>query len=291
MTRSGRSPSTDQGEVAQGFRGTSLGTLAPPTSAAAPLSTHLSGAGGNFSDAGGPPMVDGSLIFFSLTTDLPSLSFCSIYCFVGWEMSSPFYFQKSFSFSFSFSFYFPQKTSADQNSVSQEKGQKTASLRNIPPYGSPDPPRCQVQKVPLRRQNRVPLLPLRYSAVSAKTLLLPFSSPQNTFCTEGLALWEAGAGAWSQRVGIFELSSWRTSGSLKVLFLFFLSGGGGGGGRLGLLAMMPLHLPPKFNFRFSSLVGYRYLFKVIYVFCNNALLLIGGYFGYLTNIDTRTIDN
>ena len=169
LTGSGRGPSKDQGEVAQGFRGTSLGTLAPPTSAAAPLSTHLSGAGGTFSDAGGLPKVDGSLSLTSLTVSTSSLS-CSICCFVGWEVSSPFFFQKPFSFPFSF--YFSQKT---QNSVSQEETQKTAFLRNIPPYGSPNPPRRQVQKVPLRRKNRVPLLPLRYSAKSAYTLLSPFS--------------------------------------------------------------------------------------------------------------------
>ena len=123
LTGSGRGssgPSTDQGEVAQGFRGTSLGTLAHTLHAAAPLSTPLSGAGGNFSDAGGLPKVDGSLSFISLTVDNISSTLCSIYGFVVWETPSPFYFQKTFSFSFSFSFYFSQKTSADQNCVRQK---------------------------------------------------------------------------------------------------------------------------------------------------------------------------
>ena len=88
---------------------------------------------------------------------------------------------------------------------------KPDSTRKVPPYGKPHPPHQQVQKVPLRRQNVTRSLPLPLSANSANALLFPSPIPQDTFCTEGSACREAGAGAWSQRFlsfGVSERPTW-----------------------------------------------------------------------------------
>jgi hypothetical protein len=90
----------------------------------------------------------------------------------------------------------PSPKTSRNKSLSVTGGKQTpTNTRKVPPYGSPNPPRCQVQKVPLRRKNRNIAHHCCYSAISANTLLFPPKTPQNTFCTEGCGLREAGAGA------------------------------------------------------------------------------------------------
>jgi hypothetical protein len=157
-----------------------------------PLSTHLSGAG-FFSDPGSLPKAD----------DPPTDPLTqghngfpeSLFCLFTWEkepLFPPFSFgQKPFSFSFEST----QKSSRNGNSSVAGGKQNPTIARNVPPYGSPNPPRCQVQKVPLRRKNRTIGHHCCYSAISANSMLFPPKPPQNTFCPEGCGLREAGAGA------------------------------------------------------------------------------------------------
>ena len=142
------------------FSGSGLGT---PSVILAPLSTHLSGAGFLFSATGSLPKADGPPTD-PLTQGQRGLPE-SLCCLFSWEkepLFPPFSFgQKPFSFSFENT----QKSSRNGNlSVSGGK-QNPPIARKVPPYGSPNPPRCQVQKVPLRRKKKghcAPLLLLCY---------------------------------------------------------------------------------------------------------------------------------
>ena len=190
------------------FRGVGLGTETQMSEARTPLSTPLSGAGWSNSEEEGLPMADGSPRH--LTSEPVALESLSDFGFGFWKkepLCPLFHFQRN-SFNKQ---TFPQdlfkKTVLKPKALSKPAIMEVAlepdSTRKVPPYGIPHPPRQQVQKVPLRRQNVTRSLPLPLSANSANALLFPSPPPQDTFCTEGSACREAGAGAWSQRVVVF----------------------------------------------------------------------------------------
>ena len=198
------------------FRGVGLGTETQMSEARTPLSTPLSGAGWSNSEEEGLPMADGSPRH--LTSEPVALESLSDFGFGFWKkepLCPLFPFQRN-SFNKQ---TFPQdlfkKTVLKPKALSKpaimEVALKPNSTRKVPPYGIPHPPRQQVQKVPLRRQNVTRSLPLPLSANSANALLFPSPPPQDTFCTEGSACREAGAGAWSQRFlsfGVSERPTW-----------------------------------------------------------------------------------
>ena len=178
--------------LAAEFSGSGLRT---PSVAQTPLSTHLSGAGGLSSDPGGLPKADGSPSD-PLTQDWgsDSIHLCSLAFWEKEPLFPPFSFHKNpFSFHkspFSFELETPQNSSRDQNPAVAGGEQNHTNTRKIPPYGSPNPPRCQVQKVPLRRENRTTALHCCHSANSAETLLFPKKSPPKYLLTRGV--WTAG---------------------------------------------------------------------------------------------------
>ncbi len=148
---------------------------------------------GFFSETGSLPKADGPPT--DPLTQGQSVLPESLCCLFTWEKEPLF---PPFSFGpkpFSFSFESTQKSSRYGNR-SVAGGKLTPPIaRKIPPYWSPNPPRCRVQKVPLRRKNRTTARHCCNSAFSANTLLFPQKTPQISFCTEGCGLREAGAGA------------------------------------------------------------------------------------------------
>jgi hypothetical protein len=165
------------------FSGSGLRT---PSVAQTPLSTLFSGAGSLFSEAWGSPSD-----LMTQDRERHNESLCSflsgkknLYFPLFLLAENPF-----------LPFISPQNPSRDQNFAVAGGGQNLTNTRKIPSYGSPNSPRRQVQKVPLRRDNRTIAHHCCHSAISAKTLLLPSKPPQNTFCTEGCGFRGAGAGA------------------------------------------------------------------------------------------------
>ncbi len=122
-------------------------------------------------------------------TGKATLTLCVHFLSGNKSLYSPFFFWRKNLF---FHFISPQNSSRDQNFAVAGGKQILTITRMIPSYGSPNPTRRQVQKFPLRRENRTIAHHCCHSAISAKTLLLPPKPPQNTFCTEGCGVREAG---------------------------------------------------------------------------------------------------
>ena len=95
---------------------------------------------------------------------------------------------------------------------------KPNSTRKVPPYGIPHPPRQQVQKVPLRRQNVTRSLPLPLSANSAHALFFSLPSPPRYLLHRGVGVPGGGGGCMAAEV--FEFWSFRATNMVSEKFGF-----------------------------------------------------------------------
>ena len=182
------------------FRGVGLGTETQMSETRTPLSTPLSGARWSNSEKDGLPMADGSPRH--LTSEPVALESLSDFGFGFCKKKEPlcplFPFQRN-SFNKQ---TFPQdlfkKTVLKPKALSKpaimEVALKPNSTRKVPSYGIPHPPRQQVQKVPLRRQNVTRSLPLPLSANSANALLFSLPSPPRYLLHRGVGVPGGGGG-------------------------------------------------------------------------------------------------
>ncbi len=164
-----------------------------------PLSTQLSGSGFLFSDA----------VSLSKADDPPTVPLTqgqsgvpeSLCCLFTWDkepLFPPFSFgQKPFSFSFEST----QKSSRYENLSVSGGEQNPPIARKVPPYGSHNPPRFQLQKVPLRRKNWTIAYHCCYSAISANTLFYPQKPPKIPFVLRGVDGGRRGRVHGLQRLG------------------------------------------------------------------------------------------